>query len=51
MVKSFDDALEALQQPGELGGVVQSGFGYHIIRLEERQPATKPTKVREQLPR
>ena len=51
MVKSFDDALEALQQPGELSGVVQSGFGYHIIRLEERQPAsTKPfEEVREQL--
>ena len=51
MVKPFEDALEALKQPGDLSGVVQSSFGYHIIRLEERQPAsTKPfEEVHEQL--
>lgn len=51
MVKPFEDALDALQKPGDLSGVVQSSFGYHIIRLEERQPAgTKPfEEVREQL--
>ena len=51
MVKPFEDALDALKQPGDLSGVVQSNFGYHIIRLEERQPAsTKPfEEVREQL--
>ena len=51
MVKPFEDALETLKQPGDLSGVVQSNFGYHIIRLEERQPAsTKPfEEVREQL--
>lgn len=51
MVKPFEDALDALKQPGDLSGVVQSSFGYHIIRLEERQPAsTKPfEEVREQL--
>ena len=51
MVKPFEDALETLQKPGDLSGVVQSSFGYHIIRLEERQPAgTKPfEEVRESL--
>lgn len=51
MVKPFEDALDALKQSGDLSGVVQSNFGYHIIRLEERQPAsTKPfEEVREQL--
>ena len=38
MVKPFEQAVDALQQPGDLSGVVQSDFGYHIIRLEERQP-------------
>lgn len=51
MVKAFEDALETLQKPGDLSDVVQSSFGYHIIRLEERQPAsTKPfEEVRESL--
>ena len=51
MVKPFEDALDALKQSGDLSGVVQSNFGYHIIRLEERQPAsTQPfEEVRESL--
>ena len=51
MVKPFDEAVDALKTPGDLSGVVESTFGYHIIRLEERQPAsTKPfEEVREQL--
>ena len=51
MVKPFEVAVDALQKPGDLSGVVQSDFGFHIIRLEERQPAgTKPfEEVREQL--
>ena len=51
MVKPFEDAVEALKQPGELSGIVQSDFGFHIIRLEERKPATvKPfEEVRDQL--
>ncbi len=39
MVKPFELAVDALQQPGELSGLVQSDFGFHIIRLDERQPA------------
>ena len=51
MVKPFEEALDALQNPGDLSSVVQSNFGYHVIRLEERQSAsTKPfEEVREQL--
>ncbi|QBQ53529.1 peptidylprolyl isomerase [Nitrosococcus wardiae] len=38
-VKPFEEAAFALQQPGDLSPVVKSRFGFHIIRLEERQPA------------
>ena len=40
MVPAFDTALEQLQRPQELSGIVPSQFGLHIIRLEERVPAT-----------
>ena len=51
MVKEFDEAVQALNNPGELSGVVESQYGYHIIRLEERKAASmRPyEEVREQL--
>jgi peptidyl-prolyl cis-trans isomerase C len=39
MVKEFEDAAFALQQPGDLSPVISSQFGLHIIQLEDKQPA------------
>ncbi|MFM2450724.1 MAG: hypothetical protein RIS44_3174 [Pseudomonadota bacterium] len=39
MVASFEQAVAALKNPGDLSGLVETQFGFHIIRLEERKPA------------
>lgn len=35
MTKAFEDAVFALQQKGDISGVVETEFGYHIIQLTD----------------
>ena len=42
MVQAFSDAAFALQ-PGELSAPVETEFGWHVIRLEDRRVVPPPT--------
>jgi len=50
MVKPFEDAVVALQ-PGQVGGPVQTQFGWHLVLLKETRAAQVPTldEVRDEL--
>ncbi len=50
MIEPFEKAAFSLKV-GEISGLVESPFGYHIIKVEERQPAqtTPYEKVKEQV--
>lgn len=46
MVGPFDAAVQKMEKPGELSGIVESQFGYHIIKFEgKRPPGIRPFSV------
>lgn len=51
MLPEFDEAAFALQQPGDISGIVKTKYGFHILKLDARRPAGMRTfdEVREEL--
>jgi peptidyl-prolyl cis-trans isomerase C len=38
MLKTFEDAAFALKSPGDISDVIETSYGYHVIRLTSHQP-------------
>lgn len=43
MVRPFEQAAFALDEPGEISDLIKSPYGYHIVRLDERHDAQPVT--------
>jgi len=41
MIPSFEEAAFKMQKPGDLAGPVQTPYGWHVIKLIEKQPVPK----------
>jgi peptidyl-prolyl cis-trans isomerase C len=39
MVPAFEEAVMKLQKPGDLSGVVETVYGFHVIKLTEKKPS------------
>ena len=48
MVKPFDDAVFSMNE-GEISDIVESQFGFHVIKLEKIEPeGLEPDRIRTQ---
>jgi peptidyl-prolyl cis-trans isomerase C len=51
MVPEFEEAVQALKNPGDMSGLVRTQFGWHIIKLDSRRTAGQRSyeEVRDEL--